>query len=116
LLNVEEETKSETQPEITQTDPSQNIFFIDQATQALEATPDADQTEQPQPESQQQNIEPSPTHTLHSSETANEPFVHQSQHEIVDNFLTITITKQHLQNLTRNLEIDHGEQPINQSS
>jgi ABC-type uncharacterized transport system involved in gliding motility auxiliary subunit len=114
LLNVEEETKSETQPEITQTDPSQNIFSIDQATQALEATPDADQTEQPQPESQQQNIEPSPTHTLHSSETVNEPFVQQSQHEIVDN--SQILTKQHLQNLTRNLEIDHGEQPINQSS
>jgi hypothetical protein len=53
-------------------------------------------------------------HTLHSSETVNEPFVQQSQHEIVDN--SQILTKQHLQNLTRNLEIDHGEQPTNQSS
>jgi hypothetical protein len=129
---------SEDDDEETPTDRpvTPHIFIIDPTTLNLTATSDVEpqpetttqsestpqtppeptQQSQPQLESEAQHSEPSPIHILHDSVIMGESLDQQSDHETVDNSLTITLTKQQLQNLSRNLDADHGEQPTSHNS
>jgi hypothetical protein len=73
---------------------------------------------QPEPEQQpQQNSEPNFTIILAGSQTTNEPLEQSSQHEVVDNTLTLKLPiNQHFQKISRTLDMNHVEKSPPHSS
>jgi hypothetical protein len=110
LSNIAEGTQAVTEQEITKPASPPNIFHVDQTTLALETTPKAHQTEQPQ--QQQYDPEPSLIQTLHNLEIVNETLIQQSNPEIVDNSQTLTLTKEQIQNLSKDLETINTNPPL----